>query len=370
MKNALMKWLWCACMIVCTSQVVASPWTSWIEYPSNPVYAPYGTEQLDEDYWPCVLYSKHQFDHNGDPVFYKMWHQGDDGIALSYSDDGINWVLKGGTSITGNAYHPCVVYDRDGFGNSGYTYMMWFWTGDVGTDTSVIQYACSSDGLNWTDPQPISQDPDSPLCDGTVGSYFYHSYGPGCVLYNPYASYIDGQPFTFPFVMFFDTASEGFVDGDNSQEQIGLACSMDGINWSNCCDFPVLIPPGDGSWDQTHAFRPAVVQVHGIYHMFYSGSNGDPTQGIPYAHGIGHATSPDGINWTPDADNPVFICTTGPDWRNSRTFTPTVVVDKVRGTGNEQARMWFVGGSGDTPGANQAIGYATMALPPIVMKKK
>ena len=112
-----------------------------------------------------------------------------------------------------------------------------------------------------------------PLVTGISPGFFYHLYGPGFVIYNPSATRIAGQPYTFDYVMFFDTASEGFGPGI-SVEQIGLAYSIDGISWTRYGTQPILIPSGNTAtdWDATHYFRPSIISSQGTYHMFFSGS--------------------------------------------------------------------------------------------------
>ena len=52
-----------------------------------------------------------------------------------------------------------------------------------------------------------------------------------------------------------------------------------------------------------HIIHGCSVILHdSIFHMWYNGHSG---QDIEKNWGIGHATSPDGINWTPDQSNPV-----------------------------------------------------------------
>lgn len=343
------------------------PWTAWTESPSDPIYNPIPMTD-GEDYFPYVVYGDGKFDGNGDAFFYKMWHQGSNpsgSIALSYSNDGVNWTLKGETNLS-PAYHPVVLYDKNRFGGGSYPYKMWFWTGTVGLTPDVIQYAFSTDGITWTTPQPITQDAMSPIVTGVSPGYFYHLYGPGFVMYNPSATSVAGQPYTFPYVMFFDTSSEGFGPG-SSVEQIGLAYSSDGIAWTRFGTDPILIPSGNGTdWDATHFYRPSIVVSGGVYHLYYSGSNQaiDPLTTVVYAHGIGHAASLDGITWLKDS-SPIFIYSDGISWRNSRTYTPFVLLDPFcnSNTPSATAKMWFTGGTGTTTGENQGIGYATLPCP-------
>ena len=357
MKKKLFAGLMLAAIMgVCPAPLVAA---TWIENPANPIYNPFPATALPEDYFPIVLYDGNKFSGHGDAYFYKMWHQGTDGIALSYSNDGINWTLKGNV-IGGSAFHPCVVYDKNGFGGGSVYYKAWYWKGyPTAGDVSVIQYTESADGIVWKPSISVTQDSTFPLSDGNPG-YFYHLYGPGAVLYNPAATSTAGQPYTFPYVMFYDTSNEGGGPG-NSIEQIALAYSSDGLAWTRYGSEPIVIPSGVSTdWDGTYAYRPSIIRVAGTYTMLYSGSNDqiDPATTIPYAHGIGAATSVDGIHWTKSASNPVFSYADGVAWRNSRTYTPSVLLSPD----GSQLQMWFSGGSGLIAGTNQGIGYATLLI--------
>jgi hypothetical protein len=348
----------------------------WNEYSGNPIYNPYPIV-LQEDYFPYVIFDDEKFNGNGDAFKYKMWHQGDNSgiatIAISHSDDGINWTLKGLTNLP-NSYHACVLYDKDKFGGS-FAYKIWYWTGAATTDMSCMKYAESNDGITWANLQTLTQDVVFKLVDGITPGLFYHNYGCGFLKYNPSPTNILGNPFTFKYTMFYDISSEGFGAGSN-QESIGLAYSNDGLSWfrynnpnATGYDTPVLIPSGGGTtpitgllfdWDGTHEFRPSLVIDSKIYHLFYSGSNVNFNNGLPYAHGIGHATSRDGVTWTEDYDtpagNPVFYYNNGKAWRGGRTYTPFVLIDKETG----EWKMWFTGGSDANAGQNQGIGYATL----------
>lgn len=137
-----------------------------------------------------------------------------------------------------------------------------------------------------------------------------------------------------------------------------------------------MSPGNSNDWDGTNVFRPSLIKVEGTYHLFYSGSNVtiDSDTTVPYAHGIGHASSTDGLNWIKDPDNPIFIYSDGIEWRNSRSYTPFVLYDDFENICQSSCdsesslqnpiclanflKMWFGGGMGTTIGKNQGIGYA------------
>jgi hypothetical protein len=336
--------------------LIALPARSWTEFPHDPIYAPYPVSSLPDDYFPSVIFSNKKFDRNGDRVRYKMWHQGDTGIALSYSNDGIHWSLQGIVIFDVYAYHPTVIYDKNGFGGGPYHYKMWYWTGDISffPPHLAIKFSQSMDGVTWTTPVATTQGATSFLADITQeGSPFYQFYGFGTVLYNASATSMAGEPYTFPYVAFFDS-SAAHQGEQTTQEAVGLAYSTDGISWTRFGSQPVLIPSGSTSdWDGLYAYRASVIKLKGIYHMFYSGSN-DEINDFGYAHGIGHATSSDGINWTKDSCNPIFSTDDpGEAWRSGRTLAPSAVVFANR------FGMWFSGGTNSgSDFASAEIGYA------------
>jgi hypothetical protein len=379
--HALIRLILFACFVSLAASLSASFWTDWTEDPAAPIYNPFSGQTLPEDYWPYVVFDQNKFNGDGDPVFYKMWHQGanaNGSIALSYSNDGVNWTLKGETNLspaidpTRTAGHAVVLYDKNGFGVGGKPYRIWYWTlTPSSSNVGVIQFSQSSDGLTWDPPQPITQNPASPLVDSTT-FFFFQLYGPGFVIYNPTATSIPGRPYTFPYVMFYDIATSDQSSMTLPAEGIGLAYSNDGIFWTRFGSQPVLIPPGatTGAWDGTHMYRPSIIKDQGVYHMFYSGSNQfiDPATTVVYAHGLGHASSTDGINWTRDPDNPIFIYSDGVAWRNSRSYTPFVLFKPFCTLQScfSPAKMWFTGGTGTVAGIDQGIGYATLPCPPII----
>jgi len=336
----------------------ASVWTEWTEYPTDPIYTPYPAATT----YPCVLFDQNKFNGDGDSYYYKMWHQGPNGIALSYSNDGINWALNtsipAGTNLVGNYFHPCVLYDKDGFGGSPYKYKIWLWDGTASQIIDAILWSVSTDGILWEQPDVAIQNALAPLVIGVPPSYFYHLYGPGFLIYNKSATSVPGQPYTFPYTMFYNTASETPSPGIIGIEQLALAYGGDGVDWTRYGNAPVLLPEGGTTvWDARYAYQPSVLKVQGVYHMYYSGSNDltTPPTAVVYANGIGHASSFDGLTWTKDPDNPVFLYSDGVPWRAARTYTPSVITGQ-RGSCSVN-QMWFTGAK-QIGGSVKAVGYA------------
>jgi hypothetical protein len=74
-------------------------------------------------------------------------------------------------------------------------------------------------------------------------------------------------------------------------------------------DMPQLEPGNPGAWDDQRIETPSVTKTpDGVYHLYYSGCKSPCDTGL---YSIGHATSPDGVVWTKDINNPVIV--TQPD---------------------------------------------------------
>jgi len=351
MRKALCLW---AVVLVLALATVASAQGpgDWTEYAGNPVFGQgVGGPKA---YYPSVLYDADQFSGHGDAAKYKMWY-GTDGnqTGLATSDDGITWDDQG--VVMANGYHATVEYYPAGFTGAAsgdnpsdgtMYYRMWYWDTHWLYDVQAIQYTESPDGVAWYNDQPL-QNGAVPIVSG--GGWNRGTYGACEVLYNPDASNT-GTDWTF--TMYYD----GTTGGD---ERLGLAFSSDGITWTaydaggdGKAD-PVLEGTYvEGDWDRDYATWATVIQNDdGTYEMWYSGGMGAMN------HGIGYATSPDGIHWTRAEGNPIFDKWDGVDWRDDRTYCPAVLKD-----GNSY-QMWFAGKDKET--GSYAIGYAT-CVPPVV----
>jgi uncharacterized repeat protein (TIGR01451 family) len=361
-------------------QLKASWQTDLKEYSANPIFDP-----SHRSYYPSISYNENGFNGHGETAYYKMWYASHNGsnYNLRYvsSNDGKTWINDSVLSLNtspSDPNHPVVVYDPSGFGNSsGPYYKMWYWASGGASmipggsgDIQAIWYAESSDGINWSNNQKIHQNTsieNLKLNNGISGTHFYHLYGPGYVLYNPTATNTgsstptdknDDAPMSYAYIMYFDTSSEGTTP-EGSAEALALAYSTDGINWIRHGDAPVMIPSGNPSeWDGHYIYGPSVLKLGSTYHLWYSGSDGTTGtydageggvgQGTYYARGIGHATSSDGINWTKDSNNPIAHVQNDVNWRNDRTYTPSVIYDNNFFSGhgdNCQFKMYHSGKS-------------------------
>jgi len=125
--------------------------------------------------------------------------------------------------------------------------------------------------------------PDNPvMVPGEPGGWNYSSLGPGSILF-----------FDNTYHMYYDAYTE-FKDW-----AFGYATSPDGITWEKHPNNPILELGAPGEWDSYWISDAFVVNADTIFHMWYTGRK----EGGQFR--IGHATSPDGIEWTKDPDNPV-----------------------------------------------------------------
>jgi predicted GH43/DUF377 family glycosyl hydrolase len=102
------------------------------------------------------------------------------------------------------------------------------------------------------------------------------------------------------------------------KRSIAYVESADGIHWSAPI---VVLGPTDSGWEGM-VNRPSVVKTATGFAMWYSGQNGTSTA-------IGYATSPDGINWTRHGSEPVFAAESG--WEHGTVMNPDVMYDANKG---------------------------------------
>lgn len=311
----------------------ALPLLSFLEYENNPIYGQHvGNGRA---YYPSVI---------GSAGSYYMWFaNGSGGILRGVSSDGITWTgvtqiafspaLPGGVSPN----HPTVIYHSD------IGYKMYFWDGTTGGLSTMV--AESDDGLNWTNPRHITQDPAQPLQGSSYGTPWYHHYGPGQAFYNPGAVNSGGNPWDYSYIMTFDTSGEGYSAGVGV-EHCGLAYSEDGDYWRRYGDNPILASTNDGNWDSRYIYHGTIIRNGNFWYMWYSGADGTGVN--YYAQGIGEAYSNDGLTWT-KFSAPIFRFSDGIPWRNERTYAQCVLYE------NGLYKMWFSG----KDSTQYSLGYAT-----------
>ncbi len=349
----------------------AEPDVTLVEYASNPVYDPPGTDE--RAYYPCVLYDANQFSSHGASYYYKMWYSDGQGQfeAVTYSNNGINWENAAQTSgIKPAGYHAKVIYFPGGYSATGgpYFYKIWYWDSNVHNvpyTIDGIRTADSTDGVTWANDTVIFQNDGAKLVTGDDThdplDWNRGTYGPVSVLYNPAASNIGVNPFDYTYAMYYDGTTGGV-------ESIGLGYSADGnTDWRIYGSDPVLNYGVTGDWDSDYVSAGTVIRgSDGTWRMWYSGSG--PSGGGN--QGIGFATSSDGLTWTKDADNPVYSIYQGVAWRDVRCYTPSVLYNPTRFDGHGDAcsyKLWFTGEASAT--GNRTIGYAYSAEPLLTLRK-
>lgn len=310
--------------------------TIWEEYSGNPVFA-----GVDRAYYPNVL----KIDG-----IYHMWYTDTLGgsyvVGYTTSNDGLTWsnaIMA--TGLTGTPNHIVVI-------NVETHYRIWYANASVWPyDPDLFRTAESIDGITWTNDEIMMQDPTAPLFTNVYGTWWYGSYGPGAVLYDPvgYETINDDDPMGNKYVMYYDVYSWH----EGTQENTALAYSADGIYWKRYGTMPVIMAEGDNNpsaWDAGYLYAWTVLELEDGYHMWYSGGISNSNDGIGYAY------SDDGIIWIKDAENPMLHVddTSAPEWRTDRTYTPLVLKE-----GNAY-KMWFSG-----KGSGYAIGYAYIPVPAV-----
>lgn len=200
---------------------------------------------------------------------------------------------------------------------------MWY-EGVTAANKASAGYATGRDGIHWTKypGNPIIQ-PSEPWeggPDGRVGEIT-----PTTVMKS------DGL-----YRMWYHSIGADMV------RRIGYATSADGINWTKYPKNPVLEPGAFGEWDAGGIGEPTVIRVGTDYYMYYMRTTGH--------HGIGLATSSDGINWTKDSDNPVLTAGPKGSWDDEWFEVGGVV------WGEGLFHMWFRAQNSRWDGGG--IGYA------------
>ncbi len=225
--------------------------------------------------------------------------------SYAYAELGVDWVkYEGNPVLTVGAsgsweadhVHNAVVIKE------GSIYKMWY-NGYDG-QRSRTGYATSPDGINWTKYS------GNPVLSATIGTIIFEDG-----VYKAWAGLLEG--------------------GD-----IGYWTSSDGINWTQYAGNPVL-RHGTG-WESVAISDPMVIKDGSTYKMWYQG--GEPGS----QHRIGYATSPDGINWTKYAGNPIFI----PEALGTWAINPFILKE------GSLYKIWY-GDAGGSPGGSIRIFYAT-----------
>lgn len=240
-----------------------------------------------------------------------------------------NPIFQGYDDGPSNVHSPVVIFD-DG------VYKMWYEGEGNLFDYSQIFYSESDDGItNWQENE------DPAISSGADGDW-NRDKKPGSVIR------------VGNTLKLWYTASSDAFDWDMT---IGYAWRhIDDAEWTLNED-PVLIAGDPEDWDETGVFYPVVYYdttaiADEKYKMWYHGFEGvdvyEPGQ-------IGYATSPDGIDWTKNEDNPVIEL--GPSGSYYDTW---IMANSVLFYDNEY-HLYFNGwdGAGTNPWRYFKIGHVT-----------
>ncbi|MCK5559182.1 MAG: hypothetical protein KAJ51_01255 [Thermoplasmata archaeon] len=223
----------------------------WTKYSGNPVLK-MGTGGSWEDL--CLSGPTVIFDGNT----YKMWYMGESSsiswkIGYATSSDGINWIKYPGNPVlvqgAGGSWDekyvgfPSIYFD-------GIKFTMWYSGGDI-NDNRKIGIATSYDGINWIKYQ------NNPIMAGSGGN----NVGVGGL-----NVIRDGNQF---LGWYYNRATNFYM--------INHASSIDGINWKNSSNNPVLLPSSAG-WDSNDVLHPAIISKNKQFYMYYQGASGVTSQ--------------------------------------------------------------------------------------------
>jgi alpha-glucoside transport system substrate-binding protein len=281
----------------------------WIKYGGNPVLGLGAEGEWDSQYRGQVAVLK-------DGGLYKMWYSGSDlgpwQTGYATSTNGIDWNLydgnpvlpvgDGGSWDEQEADGPAVIKD-------GGLYKMWYHGCNGGYTVCSIGYATSTNGLDWSKH-------DVPVLTGTGGEWD------------------DGTALWPSVVKDGGTYKMWYYSGDG---KIGLATSLDGLNWAKHGGNPVLTDGWDGGGARGHS-----VTLEGASYRMWLRSGTDDSAGI------GYADSTDGISWTMSISNPVLTPGAAAQWGKP------VVLLEGGSDGSVLDGLTITGGSGELAGGVEA----------------
>lgn len=209
---------------------------NWNKYPTEVLHQGSSGKWDSSIHTAAVIYKDNLF---------KMWYGGWDGtkgrIGYAWSTNRINWekhptyVLD----VTGDEKQvasPTVIYDEG-------KYKMWF----LSAPSQEILYAESIDGINNWERKTVTG-----LSEET---YWEGSYGPGTVIKIGDIYYL------------WYTAV-----GNDGIWKIGIATSNNGLNWTKYQNNPIMSPTE--TWEYGHVTNPSVVKDGDSYFFWYHSGGG------------------------------------------------------------------------------------------------
>ncbi|NQV41479.1 MAG: hypothetical protein HQ506_03910 [Candidatus Marinimicrobia bacterium] len=210
-------------------------------------------------------------------------------LAFEYVDNPNNPIFNGDQYWDDLAViNPTVLYE-DG------AYKMWFGGRNVGLPIQ-IGYATSQDGIVWDElPAPV-------LTVGSGGDFDSQDLKSICVLHDE-----------SEYKMYYTATNS------SAMPRLGLATSPDGISWTKSSQNPILELGQTGSWNESRAHNATVIKRDELYYMWFTGRNENMEVGM------GLAYSQDGISWTEEELNPIFMMDPLIEWESIYPTLPAVV---------------------------------------------
>ncbi len=288
---------------------------SLARHPNNPVIKVGEKGAWDDQTLGCftVLDDGHEFFfYCGGTQFGKPKN-----IGMATSPDGVNWTKYENNPLfpgsmpytikvddTFRLYHP----GKDDAGRHG------------------LQMRTSSDGFHWSKPIRV-------LAGGIM---------------DPCVVLVNGK-----YHLYYCGGGQKTKNGKQVWEfKAYMATSKDGITWEK--DPKPVLPLGpQGSWDEQSLAGPCVLKLEDGFHIWYLGSGAYKGK---TAWRIGHATSPDGRNWTKSGTDPVLDVGKDGDW-DCGTFMSLDVIFR-----DGKFLFWYAAaptGHGDETKMTIQIGYGT-----------
>jgi predicted GH43/DUF377 family glycosyl hydrolase len=247
---------------------------------------PASSDWIDYAYNPVLTSQNNYWDYNGvwqgkvlyDNGIYKMWYMGladnaEGNIGYAESVDGNSWTYPFSDPVLAHGNYgdwdavcvsPGTITKNDGI------YKLYYYGFADQYSNWSIGLATSEDGINWT------KYPDNPILSGTSGWEYQ---------------------IAATSIIKVDSVYYLYYYGKNSPVyKIGLATSMDGINWTKYSGNPIL--SATEPWENSGVYYPSVIREDEQFIMVYSNVNPNSAFGM--------ATSSDGINWIKKSGNPFF----------------------------------------------------------------
>ncbi len=239
---------------------------AWSEYAGNPIYDPANVSE--KAYYPSVI----RMGSND----YRMWYQSNTtgaNTVVAYATSSDDFFTAATANITvglipDNAGHPHVEF-VDG------KFRIWYWNAVTPYGNTAMHTAESVDGINWTNDTAITGN----LTTSASGQWNSGIYGAVDVIINNSPANTGTNPFDYKYAMYYDATSGGY-------EQIALGYSVDGIAWTLYGNGPVLPKGPAGSWDSGYVAIGSTVIKGDFWTMWYSGGISASNEGIGCATSI------------------------------------------------------------------------------------